>query len=230
MFRKHLRLYLSPDEGDGTGTTDNDPVMITVAGKEYTEDELKGHVEGSMRQSDYTTKTQELAEQQRAVQELATIKRLAETDPESARLALDKLFPVGDDGRRSDDDGKNLSIAERKTIREMQQRIEDMELERHITEVKNDEIIGSVYKENEKAIHKFAIDNNIGDLRTATESYAVRNKIAIGGSQHRTVVKVEGATRTNSQAGKGSFKLDPHAVKRGDFSGELSRFQNEKSG
>jgi hypothetical protein len=64
-----------PEEATGAppaesaSTEAQSPKTIEIQGKEYTEDQLRGFVEGSMRQQDYTRKTQELAEMRRQMEE-----------------------------------------------------------------------------------------------------------------------------------------------------------------
>lgn len=65
-----LRICLSPDDAGGGGDDDKEetteePAKIKVGDEEYTPEEILEFKKGYMRQSDYTRKTQELAEERK---------------------------------------------------------------------------------------------------------------------------------------------------------------------
>jgi hypothetical protein len=69
-----LRICLSPDEAGGGGDeeTTEEPVKIKVGDEEYTPEEILEFKKGYMRQSDYTRKTQELAEERKRLSSKST--------------------------------------------------------------------------------------------------------------------------------------------------------------
>ena len=96
--------------GDSSAAAETTPIEFEIDGQKFTADEIKEWRKGSMRQSDYTKKTQEIARQRREMQEAVEVyeflranpeiaKKLAEEAPEKApvanRIVDSKLYQLG---------------------------------------------------------------------------------------------------------------------------------------
>lgn len=172
-----------PNSGDDDRNTDDhsddDAQKHNIGGKDYTEDEIS---KGMMLNSDYTQKTQQLAEDRKTF----------DTD----KAAWDK-----EKGANSDDDD-DKTPAEEKRMARIEERLDKAdirdEVEREILKVENDTTVignstrGNILLDNQEAIAKIVNDEKKG-IGAATDAWITRNFDSLAGDLSADAVAKEKA-------------------------------------
>jgi hypothetical protein len=159
-------LDLNVDDSNGFVSESDEPTdyLFEVDGSKITLDEAKN---GYLRQSDYTKKTQELAEMRQRLADAEAITEALRSDPENTLKALGDAFGVGmtyqdeDSFMELDPDEQRIAILEQK-IAAQEQAATQAAIEAELNSIKNQ------YGEfDESALFAHAIKGGFPNLRSA---------------------------------------------------------------
>lgn len=156
----------SDDTSDGTVTESSEPIesLFEIDGTPITLDEAKN---GYLRQSDYTKKTQELAEMRQRLADAEAITEALRKDPANTLKALGDAFGVGFDSdvvdsfEDMDPDERRIAVLEQK-IAAQEQAATQIAIENELNAIKSE--FGDF---DEQALFAHAIKGGFPNLRAA---------------------------------------------------------------
>jgi len=156
---------------ESTVEDDSDRYTIKVDGEEIevTLDEL---LNGYSRQSDYTRKTQELAQQRQQLETLAQFEQALARDPQAAIKALAQVYGIGELGNQAS--VEELDPIERE-VRELRQLVSQQQEAQRVAQITTEAaqaISAAKLEVGPQELIQFAYENQIGRLDVAARLMA----------------------------------------------------------
>lgn len=157
------------------------PVMITIAGKSYTEQEI---ADSMMRHSDYTTKTSELAQQRKKLETDIVVveqfksfaERMKGGTREEVTREVDKIYAkLHPDHKPGSSDG-GVSQEYQTRLERLEQSLTENAIVQERTALLADAKYGKVFKEHEDAIYDYAHEQGISSLSHAAKLFYADNE------------------------------------------------------
>jgi len=223
------------NENGATGNEDASQLLVNINGEDVAVDKVrygdteidgKSLSEIQSKASDYTKKTQALADERRSLEErsqtvaeLESVRTLAQKNPDAAIEIFEQMI-----GKREQD----VQNKDTKTTSADLNEIDDLRLEIAELRMQNDPSYGTVYGRHSKEILNYAIQRGIPDLQVATTSWMQVNQKMLAdeaeAQQKAADAQVEGDKRITTSGGQ--FTFDSQAVNRdGGFAEQFERFQ-----
>lgn len=205
----------TPVVDDAAVETETEPagetVVVTIDGVE-TEVPLEELRSGYLRQSDYTRKTQEIAQQREQYKAFEALQTALQTDPKGTLEALAEVYGIK--GADTQDSIEDLDPLELK-VRELGEKIERQERAERQARVEQElAAVKQTFSDpdlDEQELLAFAVEKGIVDLNVAYK--ALRYETAAQATVQKTQQKVE--AKRKAPPVEGGAKRPPAAVTPG---------------